>query len=52
MEFFVDFLYNFVFVRYLGDGSNRLFVGEVSGLIFVYFLNGLSESCLFFDIIF
>lgn len=50
MEPFADFLYNPVFARHSGDGSNRLFVGEVSGLIFVYFLNGSSESRPFLDI--
>lgn len=50
MEPFADFLYNPVFACHSGDGSNRLFVGEVSGLIFVYFLNGSSESHPFLDI--
>nr|XP_022332698.1 HHIP-like protein 2 isoform X2 [Crassostrea virginica] len=50
MEPFADVLYNPVFARHSGDGSNRLFIGEVSGLIFVYYLNGSSESQPFLDI--
>lgn len=50
MEPFADMLYNPVFARHAGDGSNRLFIGEVTGLIFVYYLNGSSESHPFLDI--
>lgn len=50
MEPFADVLYNPVFARHSGDGSNRLFIGEVTGLIFVYYLNGSSESQPFLDI--
>lgn len=44
LETFASNLRNPVFARHPGDGSRRLFVGEVAGKVYIYYLNGTKES--------
>ncbi|KAK3092465.1 hypothetical protein FSP39_003137 [Pinctada imbricata] len=50
VEKIADGLRNPVFARHAGDNSGRLFVGEVSGKIYVYYLNGTREREPFLNI--
>ncbi|XP_071159989.1 HHIP-like protein 2 isoform X2 [Mytilus edulis] len=50
MEELAEKLKNPVFVRNANDRTNRLFVGEVSGYIHIYYPNGQRLSNLFLDI--
>ncbi|CAC5360720.1 HHIP-like protein 1,HHIP-like protein 2 [Mytilus coruscus] len=50
MEELAEKLKNPVFVRNANDGTNRLFVGEVSGYIHIYYPNGRRLQNLFLDI--
>ena len=50
VENFASGLHNPVFARHAGDSSGRLFVGEVSGKIYVYNLKGVREPQPFLDL--
>ncbi|XP_069117744.1 HHIP-like protein 2 isoform X2 [Argopecten irradians] len=50
MEEIASGLRNPVFARHAGDGSNRLFVGEVTGRVQIYFPNGTKLHEPFLDI--
>ncbi|XP_060068457.1 HHIP-like protein 1 isoform X3 [Ylistrum balloti] len=50
MEEIASGLRNPVFARHAGDGTNRLFVGEVTGQVQIYFPNGSKIQEPFLDI--
>lgn len=50
MEELASGLRNPVFARNAGDGTNRLFVGEVTGLVHIYYPNGTKLQEPFLDI--
>lgn len=50
MEELAEKLKNPVFVRHAGDGTNRMFVGEVAGFIHIFYPDGTKLPNLFLDL--